>query len=472
VKTLTTPVSDQAAAAQSAWGEIYDIYLKATINTPVGSTNILRLGTVPGGLNFFTPTIAPEAVGTRGQAQNYAFWPLKRDVIKGDSSFMADRLGIAASNVTTEWAQMLEDVDWYDVPVLIRKVPLIGSPTAADYSVYFSGLVDSANVDLETVQLVCSNDMSTFNVRKPAEAMHANCRFRWGDDFCTAIRYLTENYKSKTVGSSSTKTVVFSAGLTEDSGTRASLGTDRVDALADAAFTPSSDSTGFEGYRVRQSTTGSWRWFSVTDLGTADNGTYIIPTGQAGLKNPALTPSLQIDFGLARRLKFWRITNAADVIERLARLILIFSSTNATDWTFETYHECPQILGGTTQINIPKASSARYWKICLRSRWAITQFRTDFEKIEAYEDGRNWWANGTITFAANTTTVALRNVSRAVLESYNGEITVMPLPVAPVSGDTFTIERGCPRTFNGCAERLNTENYGGFDSLPFEAVPR
>ena len=44
----------------------------------------------------------------------------------------------------------------------------------------------------------------------------------------------------------------------------------------------------------------------------------------------------------------------------------------------------------------------------------------------------------------------------------------MPLPVAPASGDTFTLKRGCARTFNACCARLNTENYGGFNDLELQ----
>lgn len=470
MKTLSGPVSTEAAAAQSGWCELVDLYLKATIATPAGSTNILRLCTLPGGFSFFTPKIAPEpAFGT---AADYLFWPMRRATVKMDANYTTDKLTITASNVSTEWAQMLEAVDWYDVPVIVRKAPItLGTVTADDCAVIFSGFVDSAKITDEQVQLTCSNDFSSFNTKKPSALMHHNCRFQWGDDMCTALRFAAANCKVKTVAAGSTTKIVNSADLTEDGGLRASLGIDQVDGLASGAFTASSASTGFEAEKVRASVAGSWRFDEV--WGVIFQNAYRIPDAQAGLKNPLLQPYIQIDFGSNKSLKHWRIKNNATTIEQIARLILFFSSTDASNWKFEQYHECQPILGGTDVINIHGAASARYWRICIRSRWMESNnYRSDFENIEAYITSRNYWANGTITFAADTLTTALRGISRRVLESYNGEISVMALPVAPAAGDTFTIERGCPRSFNGCAERQNTENYGGFDSLPNETVVR
>jgi hypothetical protein len=323
----------------------------------------------------------------------------------------------------------------------------------------------------ETVQLSCSNDFSTFNTKKPAATMHHNCRFQWGDDLCTALRYAAANYKTKTVASGSTKLIVNSADLTEDGGLRSGLGTDQVDGLLSAAFTASSATTGYEAEKVRSSVLGSWRFDEL--WGILKQGTYRIPDAQAGLKNHLLQPYIQIDFGSNKSLKHWRIKNNAAQIEQIARLILFFSSTDNSTWKFEQYHECQPILGGWDVVNIHGAASARYWRICLRTRWMESNnYRSDFEQIQAYTTSRNYWANGLITFAADTATAALRGISRRILESYNGELSVMPLPVAPAAGDTFSIERGCPRTFNGCAERQNTENFGGFDSIPNETVAR
>jgi hypothetical protein len=63
-------------------------------------------------------------------------------------------------------------------------------------------------------------------------------------------------------------------------------------------------------------------------------------------------------------------------------------------------------------------------------------------------------------------------VARKVLASYNGAVDVATLPAVPASGDTFVIERGCPRTFLACCERRNWENYGGFLDLPRQMVIR
>ena len=153
-------------------------------------------------------------------------------------------------------------------------------------------------------------------------------------------------------------------------------------------------------------------------------------------------------------------------------MIVFFSSANASDWTHETYYELPPVAGTTFDVLIPAATSARYWRICVRSRWAEALFKKMFQTVYAYENSRNYWLGGRVTFASNTTTVALRNVSRRVLKSYTGGVIVPALPVAPANGDTFTIERGCRRTFNDCCARYNWENFAGFTDLPYQTVIR
>src|SRR5690348_2249310 len=131
MKTLTSPITAQRDAPQSGWCELYDFYLKSPITTPFGVTSTLRLTPNPAGINFFTPKVSPESAGTQGNAQAYSFWPLKRQLVKGSNKFTNDKLAIAASNVSSEWAQMLADVDWEAVPVVIRKVSTtITNPTA------------------------------------------------------------------------------------------------------------------------------------------------------------------------------------------------------------------------------------------------------------------------------------------------------------------------------------------------------
>jgi hypothetical protein len=57
-----------------------------------------------------------------------------------------------------------------------------------------------------------------------------------------------------------------------------------------------------------------------------------------------------------------------------------------------------------------------------------------FEKVQAYTAGRNWWADGRLTFGAATATVALRGLVVPVLESYSGEVVVPTLPARRRSG--------------------------------------
>jgi phage-related protein len=562
MKTLSTPITNEAAAEQSAWAEIYDIYLKSSITTPWGTTNVIRLCNRLGKqFSFFTPEVAPEPAGTRGDAATYYPWPLKREVVKSSGQFTDNKLEITGSNVTAEWAEMVSTIDWYDTPIIIRKTsPNLASATAADCVVIFSGLVDSIRISDTSITLICSNDLALLNRILPSENMHASCRFRFADDQCTLLRFKAENYKSKTVGSSSTTTRIKSAGLTEDAGSSASYGTELVNPLgAPGSISASSEwsptglnavvaaagssilgihelvwkfwlnqavtfgggtgapggfSTGvtyyvvtkgqgfvelsatlggspisatgsgtwaillhdyYEAFRVKSSS-GLAHWWAIGDLadwGTEDNAYFVIPDAQAGLKNSALKPYIQFDFGSAKTPRVWRVASVlTDSEERRVRLILFFSSSDASTWNFESFFEMPNRGGELFDVLIPKASSARYWRICVRSIWGNSRQRDMLYRVEAYENGRHWWRDGFVTFADNTTTVALRGIKRKVLESYSGEVVVQELPAAPASGDTFVIERGCARTFNACCERQNTENYGGFNDLPLQTVIR
>lgn len=721
MKTLTSPVTTQAAAAQSGWAELYDFYLNSAISTPWGTISTLRLTSLPGGMAFFTPKLDPEPSGTQGAAATYNHWPIKRQIVRANSKFANDKLAIAASNVTAEFAQMLADVEWDDVPVVVRKVPTsITGATADDCAVLFIGQVDSAKVTLEQLQFVVSSDLGTFQRVLPAENMHATCRFRWADDQCTAIRYLTENYKTKTVGTGSTTTRIKSTGLTEDAATAGHLGaaveanptldeiglflhglangdlvkfggttmpggitagrwyyvvektasffkvslteggatidltsagsgvtvdstspygtdlvaaladgsitassqqsgyegyrvkegaaaadhwrfsdvpsnpaasdafsaphlifdlgaatsvgrwiidqdltdpdwrvartyevfwtasltapvtwtqagylqtgdiyynngselthaaqsarywrlvvrrqhngkflnvvigkvkaydsggggSDLINPLADSAITASNEKTGYEGYRVQSGASGSWKLdapapdeYDLLDWGNNYQGYWQIPDAQAGIANAALKPYLQFDFGSAKAIKVWRLRSLTSV-ERddIPRLLVFFSSSDAATWTHEGYFEIPPTPPGKLWDALnPKASSKRYWRICVRATWAEALTYKMLCKVRAHENARHWWRGGLLKFDAATATVALRNLTRPVLESANGELTLAPLPVAPASGDTFVVERGCNRTFNDCAERRNTENFGGFNSLPFETVLR
>ena len=561
MKTFSTPITNEVAAEQSAWVELYDIYLKSAIVTPWGTTNVIRLCNRLGKqFSFFTPQVSPEDSGTQGDAATYYPWPLKRAVVKSSGQFADNKLEITGSNVTAEFSEMIATINWYDTPVVIRKTsPNIASATAADCAIMFSGLVDSVRMDDKAITLVCSNDLALLNRILPSENMHANCRFKWADDQCTAVRFKAENYKSKTVGSSSTTTLVKSSGLTEDTGNSASYGTDIVDALSSGAITASSElpmlststvhaqgsgpgntqyiwmeftsflevgnrvrfvstaptnftagtwyyvveiyleaivlSATFGGgaivtpkasgpwtleteidysaYRVKSSEDGYWAFSTGADWGDVANAYYQIPDAQAGLKNAELKPYIQFDFGSAKTPKIWRLSSlSTGPAEQRVRMIQFFSSPDNSTWTFESYFEMPNRGGELFDVLIPKAASARYWRICVRSRWAESLYKAMFETVEAYELSRHWWQDGRITFGAATTTVLLQNISRKALESYDGQVVVQALPTAPASGDTFVIERGCARTFNACCARLNTENYGGFNDLPTQTVIR
>ena len=559
MKTLSAEFITEKDATQAAWCEVYDIYLKSAISTPWGTVSTLRLTTLPGNLSFFKPLISPEPSASYGVADTYYFWPLQRQDAKTDGKSTNDKFSFAASNVTTDWAAMLADVDWYDTPVMVRKVPHSLAPlTSDDYVVVFSGLVDSVRVTNQLLQFTCSNDAASLSTTAPRENMHTACRFNWADDQCTAIRLKSTNYKGGTVGASSTTTQVNSSGFTEDGASSGSYGTDLVNALADAAITASDESVGFSGKtiasagvgdpwiklttlhnlavgarvvftgtppgpfvaatvyyvrtlysvytfslaataggstiqitsgpttatvstdmtmqanQVKSSKSGWWELNTNADLGTNDQGYWLIPDAQAGMANPALKPYISFDFGSAKTPRVWRISSVPNLstLDGLPRLIAFFSSPDAVQWTHESYFEMPPVGGVLYDVLIPTAATKRYWRICVRSRWGQQTAYTMLNKVYAYENGRHYWANGQITFKAATTTVALRNVTRRIVESYTGAIIVAKLPVAPASGDTFLIERGCGRTFNNCAERCNWENFGGFTTLPYQTVIR
>jgi phage-related protein len=579
VKTLSTPITTQRDATQSGWSELYDFYLKASITTPFGTTNVLRICTNPAGVSFFTPKISPEPAGTQGSAQTYSFWPLKRQLVKGSSKFSNDKLNIAASNVSQDWAKMLAAVDWESVPVVIRKVSnTISNPTAEDCAVIFSGSIDAVKITVEQLQFTVSNDFGTFTLMAPRENMHANCRFNYGDDQCTQLLYAAANYKTKTVGSGSTTTNVKSAGLTEDTGSSGSYGADLVNPLLDTAITSSSEngaiagavvtfthtvapktgivrswfnfasgsytlpnnaaikfagtlptglvagttyyikessyngyslsftpggsqfgstsdgsgtitlstvSVTFSAYQVKSSyPEGYWEFQDASDWGSNSQG-YWTTTAGAGLRAPGLTPFINFDFGSNVSPKLWRVCGRQDADrEALPRMLLFFSSSTSnfsSDVQFEGYFACPpqfsSVMGSSPgpqlfDVLLPNARIKRYWRICVRSRWSDTLRYPLLYKVYAYTGSRHYWQDAQITFASGTTTAALRNVTRTVTESYAGELICAALPTAPVSGDTFVIQRGCARTFNACCARRNWENFGGFDSMPFETVIR
>jgi hypothetical protein len=640
VKSLSTPVANAAASSQSAWCELVDIYLKSAISTPWGSLSTLRLTTYPTEFTFFAPLLWPEPDATLGSGGRYKPWPLKREPVASSSQFTDQKMVLVASNVTAEWAAMITSMDWYDVPVIIRKVPVASGSTASDCAVLWSGFIDSISITNDQIQITCSNDLGNLASVLPVENMHQNCRFQWGDDFCTALRFRASNYMSKEVGTGSTTTLIKTTELTEDTavapyagqavtaqaagdtitltahglshGDRVRFeatsmpgglssgrwyfiisptantfqvsttdgglaiditsagsgvtitssvpyGTDLINALSDGAITASSaapshvntsltvsvpldlfytgakhklskgdaiqfsattmpaplvagttyyavplgdssfkvsptrgskswidiTTTGssvrfstvenYDPFRVKTGTPGYWKFGTDADWGTRADGYWTIPTAEAGLANPLLKPYITFDLGSAKRPRVWRLENVPGLPrEEMVRMVAIFSSSvsNFATYTHESYVELPPRGGQWIDVLIPAASTARYWRLCVRSRWAESLYYTMFNKVQAFEAARNFWQSGRITFSSSTGTAALRGVTAPILESYAGAIRVPALPVAPAGADLFTIERGCPRTWNACCERRNWENFGGFLDLPNQSMLR
>jgi hypothetical protein len=466
MRTLTSPVTTEAAASQSGWVELYDFYLKASISTPWGTTSVIRLTNAPGQIANFTPQIAPET--SQGTSATYYPWPITREAAKTNKRTLDDTLTITASNVTGDFATVVASIEWRDTPVVIRKIPISSGSTltANDTVIVFSGIVHAVKVTLTTLAVSCSSDLGNWNIQLPNGTYHPTCRFRWGDDRCAILKYAAANYKTKTVGTGSTTTQINSTGLTEDTGSLASYGTDLVDTL-NAPINSSSGLAGYDYSKVKASSGGDWYLNNTSSAwGVQTQGYWSLSAGQAGVANAALQPYINFDFASAYALKLWRLTPVPGVgREGLPKLMLLFNSPDASTWTFQGYFECPP-RAETFDWNLPAATSARYWRLCMRSRWANGYWQPMFRTISAYTGGRNYWRDGYITFDPATTTAALRGLSRAIAASASGLIIPLaPLPVAPVAGDTFVISRGCQRTFNACAERRNTDNYGGFPSI-------
>jgi len=101
-----------------------------------------------------------------------------------------------------------------------------------------------------------------------------------------------------------------------------------------------------------------------------------------------------------------------------------------------------------------------------------TTYVVDAARTEADD----YWNYGYITFASDTTTVALRGVSRMVKDFVAAEDKIYPViafPAVPVAGDTYKIERGCDLTLDSCQNKFSNEaNYGGIHTLPAIMVRR
>lgn len=262
-------------------------------------------------------------------------------------------------------------------------------------------------------------------------------------------------------------------------------GADQVDLLANGSITASSEGSGNEAYYVKDSNSGSWLLnnapaedeIGLLDWGVNLHGYWQIPDDQAGLANPLLKPYIQFDLGSAKTPRLWRFWVPAGVErDQIPRVLQIHSHTGADfstgSPTHEINYEIPAVPGRWHDCLIPAASTARYWRICVRSHWAESLSHTLLAAVQAFEKSRHYWQDGWVEFAADTPTAALQNVKRPILGSYSGAIDVQTLPAAPAIGDRLTIRRGCPRTFNACAARQNLAHFGGFTTLPEETVLR
>lgn len=480
MRTLTTPVANQANAAQSGWTELYDFYLRSAISTPWGTLSVIRLTTCPGGLSNFAPSQGPEPTGTQATSQTYREWPITREQSTMSRRTGNDRLVITASNVTTDFATMIAGIEWRDTPIIIRKVPLpdtVGSAlTAADSVVVFSGVIQSAVITDTQIQFTCSSDLGTFQAQLPGETYHPGCRFLFGDDYCGQLLYAAGNYKTKTCASGSTTTAILSADLTEDTSSSTSYGTDQINALSDGSIYGSTESTGSEGYRVKTSHKGAW-WLNGTasQWGNVSQGYWMIPDGQAGLANAALTPYLQINItGGGIQLPTWRFMGCPNQgRECLPRVIQIHAQNSGDGaYTHCGDFELPAVPGVFHEVRLPGGGPTKaQWRICIRSRWSTGFWQPTFQAVQAFTTSRHYWKDGYITFSPTTATAALQGLTRQIAGSYSGEIDLTtPLPVAPAAGDTFVIQRGCARTFNACSERGNLANYGGFPDIGQELI--
>ena len=94
----------------------------------------------------------------------------------------------------------------------------------------------------------------------------------------------------------------------------------------------------------------------------------------------------------------------------------------------------------------------------------------DGARVEADD----YWNFGFVTFASDTLTFALRNVTRMINDFVSTENKIhfkIALPCAPQSGDTYKIERGCDLTLDSCQNKFNNDvNYGGIHTLPATMV--
>lgn len=121
----------------------------------------------------------------------------------------------------------------------------------------------------------------------------------------------------------------------------------------------------------------------------------------------------------------------------------------------------------------PPCSHSLYDAGCTLSRGSFTTsgaaaagtltasaFTTNLTQADGY------FALGALTFTSGPNTGLFRSVKAYVHAS--GLVTMMvPFPVAPTAGNTFTIYPGCDKTFNTCNTKFaNQQNFRGFEFVP------
>ena len=78
----------------------------------------------------------------------------------------------------------------------------------------------------------------------------------------------------------------------------------------------------------------------------------------------------------------------------------------------------------------------------------------------------DWWNDGIIQFTSGVN----QGLKRKVVDFINAQhkfILDYALPQAPATGDLYTIERGCDKSFDVCRNRFaNQANFGGFKNIP------
>ena len=133
---------------------------------------------------------------------------------------------------------------------------------------------------------------------------------------------------------------------------------------------------------------------------------------------------------------------------------------------------CRLLFAGTRCAYTIAAATLKDEKTAQTVDSGAATYVVDAARIEADD----YWNYGHITFADDTTTVALRGVSRMVKDFVAADDKIYPVvafPAVPVAGDTYKIERGCDLTLNSCQNKFSNDlNYGGIHTLPAIMVRR